>query len=132
MKNSIEKERIAEDHLESEMKRLLLREKEIETLLKEAEGEAMKIIENSRIKAESLRSSTEKEIQILASDEREKLKSELFEIENRQKDIQNNVDLFEHQFSAHRERILRALTDMQGAIKELSLLPESEDLDSKS
>ena len=132
LKNSKEKERIAEDHLESEMKRLVLREKEIETLLKEAEGEATKIIENSRIKAESLRSSTEKEIQILASEEREKLKSELFEIENRQKDIHNNVNLFEHQFSAHRERILRALTDMQGAIKELSLLPESEDLDSKS
>ena len=44
LKNSIEKERIAGDHLESEMKRLALREKEIETLLKEAEGEAMKII----------------------------------------------------------------------------------------
>ena len=59
------------------------------------------------------------------------MKNELLEAENRQNDIQNNVDLFEQQFSAHRERILRGLSDMQEAIKELSLLPENSVLDSK-
>ena len=131
LKNSVEKERIAEEYLESEIKRLTLREKEIEASIKEAEEKATRIIENSHAKAEELRSSTEKELHALASEEREKLKNELLDIENRQNDIQSNVNLFEHQFSAHRERILRALSDMQEAIKGFSLFPEDQDSDSK-
>ena len=131
LKNSEEKVRVAEGHLDSEIKRLAVREKEIEASIKEAEEKAIRIIENSHAKAEELRSSTEKELHTLASEEREKLKNELLDIENRQNDIQSNVNLFEHQFSAHRERILRALSDMQEAIKEFSLLPEDQDSDSK-
>ena len=131
LKNSEEKERIAEEYLDSEIKRLNLRENEVEALVKEAEGKARKILEDSSVEADNLRSFTEKELHALASEEREKLKNELLEAENRQNDIQNNVDLFEQQFSAHRERILRGLSDMQEAIKELSLLPENSVLDSK-
>ena len=131
LKNSEEKERIAEEYLDSEIKRLNLRENEVEALVKEAEGKARKILEDSSVEADNLRSFTEKELHTLASEEREKLKNELLEAENRQNDIQNNVDLFEQQFSAHRERILRGLGDMQEAIKELSLLPENSVLDSK-
>jgi DivIVA domain-containing protein len=130
LKNSEERERIAVEHLDSEIKRLNVREKEVEGLIKEAEEEAIRIIENSRLEADNLRSSTEKELHLLASEEREKLTKQLSSIENRQNDIQSNVDLFEHQFSAHRERILRALGDMQKAIKELSLLPDAPNLDS--
>ena len=131
LKNSVEKERVAEEYLESEIKRLTLREKEIEALIKEAEEKATRIIENSHAKADKLRSSTEKELHTLASVEREKLKNELLDIKNRQNDVQSNLNLFEHQFSAHRERILRALSDMQEAIKEFSLLPEDQDSDSR-
>ena len=131
LKNSEEKKRIAEEYLDSEIKRLNLRENEVEALVKEAEGKARKILEDSSVEADNLRSFTEKELHTLASEEREKLKNELLEAENRQNDIQNNVDLFEQQFSAHRERILRGLGDMQEAIKELSLLPENSVLDSK-
>jgi DivIVA domain-containing protein len=131
LKNSEERERIAEEHLNSEIKRLHVREKEVEALIKEAEAEAIRIMENSHMEADNLRSSTEKELHLLASEEREKLTNQLSAIENRQNDIQSNVGLFEHQFSAHRERILRALGDMQEAIKGLSLLPEVPNLDSK-
>ena len=101
-----------------------VREKEIETLVNEAKNEAIKIVDNSRLEAENLRASTEKELYLLATREREKLKNQLSAIETRQKEIKSNVDLFEDQFSAHRERILRALSDMQQAIKDLSLLPD--------
>ena len=131
LKNSEEKERIAEEYLDSEIKRLNLRENEVEALIEEAEGKARKILEDSSVEADNLRSFTEKELHSLALQEREKLKNELLEAENRQNDIQNNVDLFEQQFSAHRERILRGLSDMQEAVKELSLLPENSVLDSK-
>ena len=131
LKNSEEKLRVAEEHLDSEVKRLDLREKEVEILINEAEDKATKIIENSRLEAENLRASTEKELYLLATEEREKFKNQLFAIETRQKEVQSNVDLFEDQFSAHRERILRALGDMQQAIEELSLLPEDSGLDSK-
>ena len=131
LKNSEEKVRIAEEHLDSEVKRLTVREKEVETLIYEAEDVATKIIENSRLEAENLRDSTEKELYLIATEEREKLKNQLSTIETRQKEVQSNVDLFEDQFSAHRERILRALGDMQQAIEDLSLFPEDSDLDSK-
>ena len=131
LKNSEEKLRVAEEHLDSEVKRLDVREKEVEILINEAEDKATKIIENSRLEAENLRTSPEKELYLLATEEREKLKNQLFAIEKRQKEVQSNVDLFEDQFSAHRERILRALGDMQQAIEDLSLLPEDSGLDSK-
>ena len=131
LKNSEEKLRVAEEHLDSEVKRLDVREKEVEILINEAEDKATKIIENSRLEAENLRASTEKELYLLATEEREKFKNQLFAIETRQKEVQSNVDLFEDQFSAHSERILRALGDMQQAIEDLSLLPEDSGLDSK-
>ena len=131
LKNSEEKVLVAEEHLDSEIKRLDVREKEVEALIKEAENRAVKILENSRLEAENLRASTEKELYLLATEEREKLKDQLSVIENRQKDVQSNLDLFEDQFSAHRERILRTLSDMQRAIKDLSLLPEDLGFDSK-
>ena len=84
------------------------------------------------MEAESLRASTEKELYLLATEEREKLKNQLSAIETRQNEIKSNVDLFEDQFSAHRERILRALGDMQQAIKDLSLLPGDLDLASET
>ena len=131
LKNSEEKVRVTEGHLDSEIKRLAVREKEIETLVNEAKNEAIKIVDNSRLEAENLRASTEKELYLLATREREKLKNQLSAIETRQKEIKSNVDLFEDQFSAHRERILRALGDMQQAIKNLSLLPGDLDLGSE-
>tara|TARA_B100000953_G_scaffold277705_1_gene252690 strand:+ start:441 stop:1007 length:567 start_codon:yes stop_codon:yes gene_type:complete len=129
LKNSEEKVRIAEEHLDSEIERLAVRAKEVETLINEAKDEAIKIVENSRLEAENLRASTEKELYLLATGEREKLRNQLSAIETRQKEIKSNVDLFEDQFSAHRERILRALGDMQQAVKDLSLLPRDLDLD---
>jgi DivIVA domain-containing protein len=131
LKNSEEKLRVAEEHLDSEIERLTAREKEVETLIKEAKSEAIKIVENSRLEAESLRASTEKELYLLATEEREKLKNQLSAIETREKEIKSNVDLFEDQFSAHRERILRALGDMQQAIKDFSLLPGDSALNSE-
>ena len=131
LKNSEEKLRIAEEHLDSEVKRLAVREKEIEALIDEAEDKSTKIIENSRLEAENLRVAAEKELYLLATEERKKLKNQLSTIETRQKEVQSNVDLFEDQFSAHRERILRALGDMQQTIEDLSLLPGDSDLDSK-
>ncbi|MDG2352618.1 MAG: DivIVA domain-containing protein [Acidimicrobiales bacterium] len=131
LKNSEEKVRVAEEHLDSEIKRLTVREKEVETLINEAKDQALKIVDNSRLEAENLRTSTEKELYLLATEEREKLKNQLSAIETRQKEIKSNVDLFEDQFSAHRERILRALGDMQQAIKNLSLLPGGLDLGSE-
>ena len=131
LKNSEEKLLITEEHLDSEIKRLDVREKEIEALINEAEVKATGILESSLSEAANLRASTEKELYLLATEEREKLKDQLLTIENRQKEVQSNVDLFEDQFSAHRERILRALGDMQRAIEDLSLLPGDVGSDSK-
>ena len=49
LKNSEEKVRVAEEHLDSEIKRLTVREKEVETLINEAKDQALKILDNSRL-----------------------------------------------------------------------------------
>ena len=132
LKNSEERGRVAEDHLDSETRRIIEKEKEVERLLEEAKEESKRIRDDSLLKAENLRSSTEAELKSFVSEERSRISAELAEIVNKQRAIEENISIFEHQFVAHRERILRGLTDMQNSIRELSLFPEELQKDNES
>ena len=129
LKKAEERERIAEDHLDSEIKKITEKEKEVERILRDAELEATEILKKSLSESENLRSSTEEELRLLVSKEREELTNQLKEIETRHDEIHANIGVFEHQFSAHRQRILRALSDMQKSIEGLSLVPEDPNKD---
>ncbi|MBO60166.1 MAG: hypothetical protein CL440_08195, partial [Acidimicrobiaceae bacterium] len=100
LKNSEERGRVAEDHLDSETRRITEKEKEVERLLEEAKEESKRIRDDSLLKAENLRSLTEAELKSFVSEERSRITAELAEIVNKQRAIEENISIFEHQFVA--------------------------------
>ena len=118
-----ERATLAERQLEEELEAARAARATAEAGIATAEAEAARIVADARLEASELTSAAEAEVRAAIETGRARMQAEVAEAEDRRNRVLEEIDVTADHVAAHRDRLLRAVADLQDLVEGIDERP---------